>query len=64
MARPVEICTVGLRIFVPEQVRGEDRREPRLQQSWQIVDGGETRYEWRDVPLVKEETDTGDQSGT
>jgi hypothetical protein len=46
MAKPVEICTSELRIL------RSNKDGPMLQQKWEIVAAGETRYDWRNVPVV------------
>jgi hypothetical protein len=48
MAEPVQICGTKLRILG----RGKNAI---LQQEWNIVEGGNSRYEWRDVPTVRED---------
>jgi hypothetical protein len=47
MARAVEIYTPKLQIL-------QKGKDATLQQEWQIVDGGNSRYEWRNVPIVRE----------
>lgn len=54
MADAVEICTPKLQILQ----RGKDAT---LQQEWHIVDGAISRYEWRNVPIVRE--GAGEQPG-
>ena len=57
MAEAVEIRTPSLRILQ----RGS---EATLQQEWNIVDGGNSRYEWRNVPIVREDAGENPEQAT
>lgn len=48
MGSAVEICTPKLQIL-------QKGKDAILQQEWHIVDGGNSRYEWRNVPIVRED---------